>query len=239
MLFMDASALKDLGLTNREIEVYIKLIELGESSAADLAKDSSISRTHVYEALRTLMDKGLASSVTKDFKKYYIAADSSKLLEVVRETQSRISSLIPMLERIRTPKEAIPKIEVYEGKEGVKTIMMDTLKLKRGSEILLLNVGEHTKQVMGPFAKLYFKEKQKKDIKSRVIFSKKFEFLDPTAEKKFTIRKDTSPTLTMIYGNKVSIVFWLEKPMAVVIESKEAAKEYKQYFEVLWKQAKP
>ena len=52
---MDTSALKNLGLTNREIEVYIKLVEKGESSAADLAKNSTISRTHVYEALKTLI----------------------------------------------------------------------------------------------------------------------------------------------------------------------------------------
>jgi len=236
---MDTSALKELGLTNREIEVYTKLIKIGESSAADIAKDSSISRTHVYEALKNLIGKGLVSSVTKDFKKYYLAANTSKLLEVVKETESKISNLIPLLEKIKKPNEVGPKIEVYEGKEGIKTIMMDTLKLKRSSEILISNVGEHTKEVMGPFAKLYFKEKQKKGIRSRVIFSKKFEFLDPTAEKRFMIKKDISPTLTIIYGNKVGIIFWLEKPMAVLIESKEAAKEYRQYFEVLWEQAKP
>ena len=235
---MELSALKELGLTNREIEIYLKLLEQGESSAAELAKDSSISRTHVYEALKTLIEKGLVSSVTKNFKKYYLATDPDKLLHILKETENKITNLIPSLLKLKKPQAKAPKIEIFEGKEGMKTIFMDTLKLKKGSEVLIINVAEHTKGILGPFAKLYFKEKVKRKIKNRVIFSKKFEFLDPTAEKRFMLKEKVSPAMTVIYENKVAIILWVEKPTGIVIESEEAAKEYREYFEILWSKAK-
>jgi hypothetical protein len=129
-----------------------------------------------------------------------------------------------------------PKIEVYEGREGVKHLFVDVLKQRK--ELMVINVAEHTKDVLGPYAQRFFAEKKKRKIPSRIIFSKKFPFLDPTAKKRFMLRKDTGPAMTAIYGDKVVLVLWLEQPVSVVIESKEAAREYKEYFEVLWKASK-
>ena len=36
-MYMELSALKELGLTNREIEIYLKLLEQGETSATEVA----------------------------------------------------------------------------------------------------------------------------------------------------------------------------------------------------------
>src|SRR3989344_273406 len=119
---MDISALKALGLTNREIEVYLKLLEKGEAPAGALAKETSVSRTHVYEALQSLIDRGIVSSVTRDFRKHYKAAEPEKLLKFVRETEDKIHQLLPQLKILQKPPEKAPKIEVYEGKEGIKTI---------------------------------------------------------------------------------------------------------------------
>lgn len=239
---MDNSLLIEIGLTNREREVYLILLKKGESSAGEIAKDSTISRTHVYEALNSLIEKGLAVSVIKNFKKYYSAAPPTKILNYldekkkqIEEQENRAKELISNLELLK-PSEKGAKIEVYEGKEGVKTFMMETLKSKE--PLLMINATTDFKENFVFFAEHYFKEKIKRKLKSKVIFGEKFEFLDPLAEKRFLLKEDISPTTTLIYEDVVAIGLWIEKPTIIKIKSKEAAKEYKSYFELLWRQAK-
>ncbi len=42
-----------------------------------------------------------------------------------------------------------------------------------------------------------------------------------------------------LYGDKMAIVFWREEPLAIVIEDKELARTYRNFFDVAWKAAKP
>lgn len=240
---MNTELLKQIGLTNREIEVYLNLIKQGESPAAALLKDSSISRTHVYEALNTLIQKGLVSTAIKNYKKYYQAAPPETILICLENKQKQIEkqkteakSLIKQLSEIQNHTTQTPNIKVYEGKEGIKTILMDMIK-KPKSELLMFNVTSHFKEMFNYFAEHFFREKIKRHIKSKVIFTEKFEFLDQTAEKRFMQKEDISPTTTIISQTKVAILFWLERPIGILIESNEAVKEYTHNFNILWKQS--
>lgn len=239
---MEKSLLEEIGLTKREKEIYLQLLKKGECSASEAAKGSSISRTHVYEALSSLIEKGLVISVLKNFKRYYSAAALSKISDYLSEKKRIIEkqeieaiSLIKQLESLK-PTEKGAKIEVYEGKEGIKTFMSNTLKSKE--PLLIINATKDFKENFTFFAEHYFKEKIKRKLKSKVIFGETFEFLDPTAEKRFLIKKEKSPATTIIYEDNVAIGLWLEKPIIIRIKSKEAAKEYKDYFNILWKEAK-
>lgn len=87
-------------------------------------------------------------------------------------------------------------------------------------------------------AKMY----QSPKIKSRILVSEK---IRNTAVQKaiygnyrFLPREFEDPANTLIYGNKLIIIIWIEEPTAFVLESKEAVNVYKKYFEVLWKIAK-
>jgi hypothetical protein len=43
---------------------------------------------------------------------------------------------------------------------------------------------------------------------------------------------------TNIYSDKIAIILWTDVPEAIIIKNKEAHDAYKDYFEVLWKDAK-
>jgi len=59
------------------------------------------------------------------------------------------------------------------------------------------------------------------------------------AHGEFRFLKDYSPPVTtFIYSNKVATIIWGETPTAFVIESKEAAEGYRNYFELMWNVAK-
>ena len=68
---MDIKALENLGLSNVEAKVYLALLEVGSVVANKIAEQSGIHRRTVYDALETLIEKGLVSFVIEANKKYY------------------------------------------------------------------------------------------------------------------------------------------------------------------------
>ena len=51
--------LKKLGLSNREIAIYLAGIKTGPSLASQIAKQANISRTLTYHLLKLLENKGI------------------------------------------------------------------------------------------------------------------------------------------------------------------------------------
>ena len=58
---MDTSILKEIGFSDREIRVYIALLEIGKSTAGPISIKANLSQTKVYETLGKLIEKGLVS----------------------------------------------------------------------------------------------------------------------------------------------------------------------------------
>lgn len=63
--------LQQIGLTGREAEVYIALLQKKEFTAPELTKITTITRSKVYEILQNLIRKGVASESYKDGQKVY------------------------------------------------------------------------------------------------------------------------------------------------------------------------
>ncbi len=63
--------LQQIGLTRREAEVYIALLQKKEFTAPELAKITTITRTKVYEILQNLIKKGTVNESYKDGQKVY------------------------------------------------------------------------------------------------------------------------------------------------------------------------
>ena len=56
---MDTKILKEAGLTEGEIKVYLGLLELGLSTTGPIIEKSRIARSIIYQILEKLMQKGL------------------------------------------------------------------------------------------------------------------------------------------------------------------------------------
>jgi sugar-specific transcriptional regulator TrmB len=63
--------LQQIGLTRREAEVYIALLQKKEFTAPELAKVTTITRTKVYEILQNLIKKGVTNESYRDGQKVY------------------------------------------------------------------------------------------------------------------------------------------------------------------------
>ena len=58
---MDLEILKQLGLIDNEIKVYLLLLRRGPSLASDVAEETNLHRTHAYDILKSLIEKSIVS----------------------------------------------------------------------------------------------------------------------------------------------------------------------------------
>ncbi len=84
MNFIDS--LNDFGLTRQEGSIYSALLNHGEMTGYEVAKDTGISRSNVYAGLTALVEKGAAYLVQGEATKY-------RPVEISRFTDNRISEL--------------------------------------------------------------------------------------------------------------------------------------------------
>ena len=76
-------ALRDAGLTEGEIKVYLSLLRLGLSTTGNIVKESGVAKSFIYKILDNLIKKGLVSYITKDKTNYYQASTPEKILEYI------------------------------------------------------------------------------------------------------------------------------------------------------------
>ena len=160
----------------------------------------------------------------------------------LEEKEIQVTSLVSELQKLAPLQKSKISVETYEGKEGMRTILFDSLRetKKTKKEILGIGINNLNIQRLDPiYHKRYIKEREKIKCKSRYIViegTKIYKHKD--AEIKVLSKNYESPTATYIYGNKVSIWLWFEIAVVIVIDNKEVSDSYRSYFEVLWKIAK-
>jgi len=246
---MDKEFLTTLGLTRREAEVYYELLQTDEGLASSISEKTHESRTNTYDTLNSLIKKGLVSYVIKNNRKYFMAAHPKKLLdwidlkkEEIDQERKNVESLIPDLLKLRLPKEKKVMVEVYEGKEGMRTMFKETVESSQETkkEFLIFGAIAGQLRAVDPiYHKRYYDERKQFKIQSRYIFIEGESHPSaPYADYRYLPRQYQSFVATAIHGDEVS--FWLlTKPeIVILIRSKELAETYRNNFEVLWSIAK-
>jgi len=82
--------LRKLGLTEKEVQVYLSALELGYTSIQKISQQTHISRTTTYSIVKSLKDKGLISQSEDKNKKYIIAESPDKLLGILKREKEEI-----------------------------------------------------------------------------------------------------------------------------------------------------
>lgn len=246
---MNIETLVTLGLSRREAEVYYALLQVEDSLASEISEKTHESRTNTYDTINSLIKKGLISYVVKNNRKYFMATNPKKLLEwidlkkeEIEKEKETVEKLIPDLLKLKLPKEKKVIVEVYEGKEGLRTMFKETLESSKETkkEFLIFGAIAGSLRELDPiYHERYYREREKYKIKTRYIFIKGEEHpVAPYSQYKYLPQVYKSFVATAIHGNEVS--FWLlTKPEVVIlIKSAELAETYRSNFEALWKVAK-
>jgi sugar-specific transcriptional regulator TrmB len=234
---MDKEILRQIGFLDAEIVVYKALLRKGESLVSDLHKETGLHRTHIYDLLEKLREKGLVSIFIKSGKKYFKAYPPSKILSYIEERKDIIKGILPEFEvLIKLPKEET-NVELFKGKEGLKTVLQDVLKT--GKDYCAMGSLNQFEQVLEFAMPSFLKSIEKKGIKERIICDKKEKIEKiKTGNYRYIESEHLFPSSFWVYGNKVAIFIWDLPYFAIVITNKEVSKTYQNYFEFFWKISK-
>ncbi|MBU1854356.1 MAG: hypothetical protein KKF89_01420 [Nanoarchaeota archaeon] len=245
---MDEKILKEIGLTDAEIKVYIELSKVDSAMASEIAEKTEIYRTNIYDIFESLIKKGLVSYIIKANRKHFIASKPQKLLdylkereEKIKEQEKQIQELIPILLKLKQPNQEELKAEIYRGKEGLKTLLNDMLN--EGKTISYLGYSAVTKQISPYFFTYWHKRRIKLKIKRKIIAKEQMKDDEavkiPLTEVKFLPDSYNIPISTMIYGDKIWVLIPSENDhISLLIESKKLTQSFLNYFNQLWKIAK-
>jgi len=223
--------LQKLGLTDKEAEVYLALLELGPSLAGQISRKTGVHRRNIYDITERLIKKGLIGYILKNNRRLFEAASPQRLKEVLREKQQELEESMPNLTLLYQKTKEKQETNFYKGIEGLKTIFQDQLDSK---EILILGASSSAFEVLPFYFKWYDKDRVKKKIKVRIIASNKLPKI-PLSEIRYLPEKYSNPLAINIYGDKVAIILWKKPPLAIVIREQEIADSYKKYFELMWR----
>jgi sugar-specific transcriptional regulator TrmB len=232
--------LGEIGLSNKEAEVYIALLKNSPISGGNLAKLLNMDRTHTYNLLSNLINKGLATHILKNNRKLFRSTSPKNLLNQVQKKESIIKSILPELLNFEQIKKEPSVVRVLEGKDGLRAVIRMLFDSKEKDICVYGGTGKSydvLKYEMPHIAK----ERGIKHIRGRIITADKLGGQPFTKLKNFNIKyiEEATPSSTMIFGDIVSIQVFDEKTSVILIESKSVADSYKKYFEFLWKTAMP
>jgi sugar-specific transcriptional regulator TrmB len=245
MAEINKKALKQIGLTDNEVQVYITLLKIGSSTVSKIAEASGLYRPYAYDTLERLQEKGLVSFVLKDNKKFFKATHPSHLIEIEKEKLEELGKIVPQLEELlKIPKEET-KVELYSGKKVVRVIQKDVLRtlLEKGGESLVLGVDERKfMEADAVIMKQFFNQMRKNKLKEKVLVREGDNYLPAhpeTTTYRFLPKEFFDPTSTFIYADKVAIIIFGEPLHGLLIESKILSETYRKQFNLLWKIAQP
>jgi sugar-specific transcriptional regulator TrmB len=248
---MNTSVLKEIGLTDSEIKVYLALLEIGVSTKSAIVKKAQITSSKVYEIIDKLMDKGLVSYSIINKVKHFKAAQPSMINEYIKEKISTLESkseeinqMIPLLTQFIATKQNI-SAEIFEGWKGLSTMyqnMIDTVSKNETDYVFGASKGKDPERTRIFFDK-YMDKAFKKKIKIKMIMnenSRKYYESSQVVKKHVEVRflKQTTPTEINVYSNKVLIVVLSDNPLGIMMTGKEIADSFKEYFEAMWNIAK-
>jgi sugar-specific transcriptional regulator TrmB len=251
---MDISSLKEAGLTDGEIKVYLALLEVGISTIGPILVKSKITKSIIYRILDRLIEKGLVSYVIREKTKYFQAAQPDKILDYIDEkkdelekNREKVENLIPqLLLQQSTSKKS--QATIYEGFRGIVTVHDKRFqKLKRGDEYFFFGLPAKQPEYHHAYWQKDHQKRAKLGIKCLMLYNHKVADKVLKNRNKFKLcdarRMPISVnTPAWILGYKDVTVIGLplgDKPFAFEIINKEVAKSFRNYFEWFWKKSKP
>lgn len=250
---MPSTSLHDLlriGLTGGEAKVYIALLELGSSTVGPIVKKARVAYSNVYDILNRLIDKGLVSYIVKSKTKYFQAVGPGNLADYLDKKEHEIAqqkeALTEMLPKLSSIQGNVPEqeAEIFLGKKGMKAAYEKFFNSVSAKEVYMFfyihreEYAEETDRFYWNILGSLAKKPIMRGIGNR--YFRKSWFVKRT--KKFIAIRFADfpiPGNIDVYQNKVLLISWSPEPISFLIKSKSVADDFRNYFNAVWKTAKP
>lgn len=235
--------LSKLNLTSREADVYMALLELGETTIERISQKSKIKRTTVYDVIEALKEKGLIGNTKHKKRLLYYAEDPRIIENQLEEKKAVLNNILPQLLSMANLIDKKPSIKFFEGMEGIKNVYQDTLNYPN-QEILMWGSTDVHKYFDDDFMWNYYVPKRiEKKIWMRaigedldVVRKIKEKDMQHLRQVRFHNFKELPFDVEInLYGNgKIGIMSFKEQ-FGLIVESKKIFNTLKSIFELNWR----
>jgi len=232
-----------LGFSGNEADVYLAMIDLGETGAGEIIKRTSLHRNIVYETLDKLVAKKLVTKVVKKKVAQFLLTDPKRILDEQKSKMELAQKLVPSLMAQANVKQ---EIVIYEGLEGFQNFNLTNIdRMKDGTVLYVLGaVGDKWYELMGEKYHKYEKTRLKKKVWFKMVEYHKSKIDNEIAKagKYYDIRviplQLETPANVLIWDDYIALQTLVEPYSVIQIKNAALAKAYLNYFNLLWNQGK-
>lgn len=235
--------LTQIGLQETEVRFYLAALELGQAPVRDIATKAGISRTNAYDVFSRLLDQGLVTEVVgANAKTMLVAAEPpEQLLELFDARRRKLDTLLPELRSLHNRASGKPRVRYYQGLEGIKNVLDDTLTVSDKQMLGILSMRDLFEVPGRAWMDDFVRRRIEAGVSLRVIRSpvKDIANVWPQSHEDLRDVRFASPdfvfTMTSyIYDNKVAVISSRRENFAMTIESEEFAMMQRNLFDVFW-----
>lgn len=247
----DEKILIEAGLSEEQAITYQALLERGPQKASNIAKWTGIDRSLTYKILEQLEAMGLVSKkggagTVNTFSANHpnllldkLEADKKRLDLATETVRFGLNGFISQFNLL----SGKPNVQFYEGREGVKKVLEDSLQTK-DTVLSLID----TESLLTHFADInadYAAKREKLGINKKVLIpeseiAKNYMDKNPKT-KSYTriLKKAITPFAAemQIYDNKISYITIgknTDQLIGVIIEDQQIAEMHRYFFECLY-----
>jgi sugar-specific transcriptional regulator TrmB len=235
--------LKKLGLNEKESRIYLALLESGAMLPQHIARATGIKRSTLYELFPEMIGRGFVIELKQGGRRLLSAVSPKVLFDEYELRFKEVKNGLEELTAIYRMQGYRPKVDYYEGFEGIKRLYRKTLEDK--SEIKnYVQVSRNNEQVINWLMESYVPSRVRKRIAVRAIVpseseSDKYMPAGPRylrEVKKVSWKQFPFRIEAMIQGNKLYFATY-EKGgplVGIIIESRQIAETQSALFDLAW-----
>lgn len=233
--------LEQLGLTQREVAVYLAALELGQASVQRIAQKADIKRPTAYTTLDSLREKGFVLSIPRGATVLHQAVDPEEIFRKFEERIGAFKTALPELKSLFNAAPGKPKVRFYEGKKNILKLYEDEI-FSEGEVLSAFSLKDWLRIYGEPAMDDLLGLMKSNGVTIRDLFVESPEAHAYRQEKnrlqlgesKFLPNDLVIAIDVCVYGNTVALIS-LQNLIAVVIEDPAIANAQRQFLEFLWR----
>lgn len=251
---MPRTVLKNLGLTDNEIKIYLTSLALNHAPVSIIAKKCGIKRTSAHTIIEKLAKKGFLTSFNKKNIKYFSAIDPEIIVDKCKENAQnannmlkRIEYILPVLANLKSTYQNKTKLKFFEGFDGIKGLFNDAL---HDNEVIkaIMQVEDFSEELLKFLENEYFPKRSLNKAKlGKSIFlsnKKDNDYLHKLKNilgesegdiKKISLQKLSLNVSFQLYSNKVAIYSTGKDDLGgILIENEKIYNTFLAIFDFIW-----
>lgn len=238
--------LRSLGLSEKEVSVYLALLKMGSGTVMEISYKSGVNRCTIYDILESLNQRGLVSETYKGKKRIFIVQHPESLNNVPRQALETIGNIMPDLNALYNKATYKPRIEYYEGYDGIVYANDHLLKSTEKEYFYFGSVEEMTRLIGHQYLEAFVKKRVRKGIWSNAIRVRtkdtEHKFMQGTEANLRRVKyfpKTINEDVAALYisDRHVTIISSFNEGYSIIIESLELIALMKTMWKMIWEMA--